>query len=352
MYENITPETARALRASAGDVCALSDFMRGVSAPQQAAYRDVLARVGICDTLLLGYPDGDGGWITFAAIADKPIRTFPGQRTIWRRVAAHLATAWRLRTRIGTARAAAEAMISPSGRVISAEGTAAESRNRDRLSHAAKNIDRARSSLRRRDPMAAMDLWKGLVSGRWSLIDRVDTRGARVLIAHQNDPQTPDPRSLSPRERAIVELVMTGASNKHIAYTLGLGAGTVGAHLQQALGKLGISSRVELVRLAMASAGADAWRAAVGDAELGVLVVGAETEDEHLPLTIAERDVARLVADGLTNAEIAGRRGSSERTIANQIAAIYEKLGIGSRPELVVALMRRGKAAETSAPTR
>ena len=52
------------------------------------------------------------------------------------------------------------------------------------------------------------------------------------------------------------------------------------------------------------------------------------------PLTSAERDVAARALGGLTNREIAVARGSSERTVANQLSSIFRKLGIGSRAEL------------------
>ena len=42
---------------------------------------------------------------------------------------------------------------------------------------------------------------------------------------------------------------------------------------------------------------------------------------------------SRVVA-GRSNGEIAAARGRSVRTIANQVAAIFRKLGVGSRLEL------------------
>jgi DNA-binding NarL/FixJ family response regulator len=53
-------------------------------------------------------------------------------------------------------------------------------------------------------------------------------------------------------------------------------------------------------------------------------------------LTEAERDIALAVSHGLSNAQIASARGSSPRTIANQMAAIMRKLGVSSRVELAV----------------
>lgn len=58
-------------------------------------------------------------------------------------------------------------------------------------------------------------------------------------------------------------------------------------------------------------------------------------------LSPAEEAVAALALDGLSNAEIARARGSAERTVANQLAAAYRKLGIGSRLELFALAARR-----------
>jgi len=56
-------------------------------------------------------------------------------------------------------------------------------------------------------------------------------------------------------------------------------------------------------------------------------------------LTAAERAVAALVVGGASNADIARARSTSARTVANQVARIYRKLGVGSRAELAAALL-------------
>ena len=55
-------------------------------------------------------------------------------------------------------------------------------------------------------------------------------------------------------------------------------------------------------------------------------------------LSGAERNVALLACAGLKNRDIAKRRGSAERTVANQLASIFRKLGVASRAELAVLL--------------
>jgi DNA-binding NarL/FixJ family response regulator len=55
-------------------------------------------------------------------------------------------------------------------------------------------------------------------------------------------------------------------------------------------------------------------------------------------LTSAERGVAILAAEGLSTRAIAARRGASLRTVSNQLASVYEKLGVRSRFELAARL--------------
>jgi DNA-binding CsgD family transcriptional regulator len=57
-------------------------------------------------------------------------------------------------------------------------------------------------------------------------------------------------------------------------------------------------------------------------------------------LSAAEREVCQLLLSGASNAEIAERRGTKVRTIANQVASILRKLGAASRSELPAALAR------------
>jgi DNA-binding CsgD family transcriptional regulator len=51
-------------------------------------------------------------------------------------------------------------------------------------------------------------------------------------------------------------------------------------------------------------------------------------------LSAREAEVARLVADGLTNRQIASRLVISERTAGNHVAHILAKLGFTSRSQI------------------
>lgn len=52
-------------------------------------------------------------------------------------------------------------------------------------------------------------------------------------------------------------------------------------------------------------------------------------------LTAAERDVALFSIKGLSTAEIAGLRNTSEGTVKAQTNAIYRKAGVSGRPQLL-----------------
>jgi DNA-binding NarL/FixJ family response regulator len=58
-------------------------------------------------------------------------------------------------------------------------------------------------------------------------------------------------------------------------------------------------------------------------------------------LTQRETQVASLVAEGLPNKEIAVKLGITEHTVSNNLYRIYNKLGISSRVELVLFLIKQ-----------
>lgn len=74
----------------------------------------------------------------------------------------------------------------------------------------------------------------------------------------------------------------------------------------------------------------------LGAVELAVIAL--PPSDGAPNLTPAERAIAKLVLDGCSNNEIAARRGASVKTVANQLRALYQKLGINSRYELAARL--------------
>src|SRR5690242_11994475 len=56
-----------------------------------------------------------------------------------------------------------------------------------------------------------------------------------------------------------------------------------------------------------------------------------EASEPPPSMTVAEREVLQLVLQGLSNAAIAKKRGTSSRTVANQIVSLFRKFGASSR---------------------
>lgn len=240
----------------------------------------------------------------------------------WEKLTSHVAAALRLRRALATP----GAIFDAAGKVHHAH----EDAPIDRLRRAAAAIDRARTRRVRRDPDAALSLWNAVVAGRWTLIDRFDRDGRRFWIAHENTEL--DPRGLSRRERAVAAHLARGLSNKQIAGALGISEGTVAAHAAGIRRKVGDVPRAELARRVGAPPRARVNRWLVEGERLAVV----SKENDPIPdaLTPAEREVARLVADGASNAEVADRRRTSIHTVVNQLQRVYEKLGVRSRVEL------------------
>jgi DNA-binding NarL/FixJ family response regulator len=61
-------------------------------------------------------------------------------------------------------------------------------------------------------------------------------------------------------------------------------------------------------------------------------------------LTGRQVEVLGLLAEGLTDAEIADRLSLSPRTVGHHVSALLAKLGVGSRRQAAVAARRLGVA--------
>jgi pimeloyl-ACP methyl ester carboxylesterase len=59
-------------------------------------------------------------------------------------------------------------------------------------------------------------------------------------------------------------------------------------------------------------------------------------------LSARERQVLALMADGLSNADIAERIGISEKTVRNHASRVFDKLGVWSRAQAIVFARERG----------
>ncbi|MFI5425636.1 LuxR C-terminal-related transcriptional regulator [Aeromicrobium sp. UC242_57] len=115
---------------------------------------------------------------------------------------------------------------------------------------------------------------------------------------------------LSTSQQRIARLAAAGLRNREIAAALWISEKTVESHVAAILSALGTTNRVGIGReIDTGHAGPD----------LG-----------HV-LTMRQREVADLVAQGRTNAEISGQLGISEKTVEKHVAGLFSRLGVGTR---------------------
>jgi DNA-binding CsgD family transcriptional regulator len=76
------------------------------------------------------------------------------------------------------------------------------------------------------------------------------TPDGRVVHADNPGEELDSPESLTAREAEVLELIAEGLSNRRVADRLGISEHTVKFHVGSIYGKLGASSRAELIRRA------------------------------------------------------------------------------------------------------
>ena len=88
---------------------------------------------------------------------------------------------------------------------------------------------------------------------------------------------------------------------------------------------------------------------------VGLAGLAAPAAGEHsafASLSPREREILALLSEGLSNSEIAGRLGGSEKTVRNHLSSIFDKLGVWTRAQAMVFARDRGFQADAAAARR
>ncbi|MCH2110312.1 MAG: helix-turn-helix transcriptional regulator [Polyangiaceae bacterium] len=134
---------------------------------------------------------------------------------------------------------------SRSGRIVDADGDAQSTSMQEEIRYRVRQIDAARSHSSGRG-QDAVQLWQGLLSGQWSVVDRHDSDGRRYIVLHKNRENVRDPRGLTADEARVAIYAARGLSNKLIAYQLGISESSVASQLSSAFSKLKVQKRIAL----------------------------------------------------------------------------------------------------------
>jgi DNA-binding NarL/FixJ family response regulator len=281
--------------------------------------------------------------VTLSAPSREVVAPSPRVRGVWQRVGLHVVAGLRLRRLLAVSGAERDALFSPSGKLEDASPAVADDDDALRaLVAAVRAMDRARRADLRASPERALTLWQALVAGQWSLVDHWESGGRRYVAAYPNRTGLRDPRALTPTEQSVLRYLALGATNKELSYALGLPEKTASKAVSQVLRKLRARSRVELAALFESERSAR-FDVSVGDESLAVVEVDVSLDRTLASrLTAAERAIAERVVRGWSNARIATERGVASSTVAKQLQAIYDKLGVENRSRLVRAIAGGG----------
>ena len=187
-------------------------------------------------------------------------------------------------------------------------------------------------------------LWRELSQGLRRVADGFFTADRCYLLLAANRAPT---RPLEKRRIEILEAVLRGSPQKCIAIEQRLAPSTVALHAKLALESLGVMDRPSrthplLMRIARSeSKPAEARRSTLQvDANLDFCVVSMPRPEHSLRplLPLAEFEVIQSLVEGLSYQDIAARRETSARTVANQISTVFRRLQVSGRNALVERL--------------
>jgi DNA-binding NarL/FixJ family response regulator len=190
-------------------------------------------------------------------------------------------------------------------------------------------------------------LWRELSLGLCRVVDGFFTDSRCYLVTRSSDGGAP---AIAERRRKILEAILSGEGQKRVAIELNLAPSTIAFNAREALVELGASckpSRAHPLLMLAAHAARSSNRAVAGALsffshdESTLRVVSLERPELCLSGRIppGELAVVRCLVEGRSYLEIAGGRGTSTRTIANQLASVFRRLQVSGRGELLIRLL-------------
>jgi DNA-binding CsgD family transcriptional regulator len=193
------------------------------------------------------------------------------------------------------------------------------------------------------------DAWRALRSGSARVVGCGANDEAHFLTLERH---AGPPQPVSERDLDIVEATLTRGARKLVAAELGLSCSTIAVIVQgffQHIGLAVLPSRVPLVLVFAACASTRNSELRVPSEEHGNQVRIRLSRPENAlanTLAVAEFEVLKLLIDGAAYAEIANARRTSIRTVANQVATAFRRLGVSGRAELLSYLFRTAQESE------
>jgi len=207
-------------------------------------------------------------------------------------------------------------------------------------------------------------LWTELISGFCKV--RQVTFSAQtcdLLVKRQHRAEEPPSLALPARDVEILERALTEGVRKSVAADFKLCPSSVAEILRRCFVFMGLScwpSRIPLVLVLAAYAkcapearsGAKTILAQNQQFERQTISISRPDNELSLRLSPAEYAVTRLLIEGKSYVEIAAIRQTSKRTVANQLASGFHRLGISGRADLLCLLAQQKLVDWQSAAAR
>jgi DNA-binding CsgD family transcriptional regulator len=182
------------------------------------------------------------------------------------------------------------------------------------------------------------ELWHSLVEGRLAIAETTVQDG-RCLVRLGPPSRSEDPVRYP--DILLLQQVLCGEQQKVVADDAHLSPSTLSVRCSRTLRAIGSVAPVSrasmaLVMAAHSAGGLPLPRARMPREATGGTVIRIEMPGSHAkwPVSAGEAVVLRMTLEGRSSREIALARGTSPRTVANQLAAIFGKLRVSGRAAL------------------
>jgi len=193
-------------------------------------------------------------------------------------------------------------------------------------------------------------LWLELCRGTWRFRDTFSTEERYIALIEEPSARFPQP--LKACKLGVLKRVLLGDAPKAVAIEQRIGLSSVAAAIHDCLLSMGIPGRLSQASVLLTMAACAAHRPESspthgrlsrveidGEAYWVVSVVRPDL-DFPVPLSQAEAAVVRELIAGRSHAQISRLRATSRRTVANQLATVFRKLGVSGRGAVVQRLIQ------------
>jgi DNA-binding CsgD family transcriptional regulator len=251
-HESLTAEECHRIYETSTFVGSTMSFFRGAPPPE---LREAMGQEGIGDILGVSQPRRDvDEALCFTVLLEAGVRTDARLASRWATLVRHLGALAEARAWLDGGLDEATLARSRAGR------TRAEGAD-EALVAAVRELDRRRAHAARvpgeDEAVAALDLFGFMLDRGFVVLEHASRGvGRRLVAVRLVDPVWDAECRLTESERKVLEAAARGLSNKEIGFELGVDVTTVATRLRAAQRRLGVQSRVELVRLARALGGA------------------------------------------------------------------------------------------------